>query len=167
MFLIVWNRIENSQSWQNGHACVLEFSIPVDSMEIYSFRQCFDRVCTVPWCRCVTPLPSTFLFIYRWLVTFFHMLHDSESIKRETSAIFPRGLRLRWIALKKTHKKKQQLFPQLFYAPSYSHLQLHSVFEKHRSTPFNILLTIQPQSHATDKYNFVNHAISIIFLPYV
>lgn len=33
---------------------------------------------------------------------FFHVLHDSESTEREALAATARGLRLRWIALKKT-----------------------------------------------------------------
>lgn len=111
----VFNRTESywkfSIATECGQACVLEFSIPVDSIKIYSFRQCFDRVCTVPWCRCVTPLPSTFLFIYRWLVTFFHVLHTIRkalSVKRQQCSREVYG------SAKLPSKKKQQLFPQLF-----------------------------------------------------
>jgi len=94
--------------------------LPVDSMEIYSFRQCFDRRVhsTVMQVRHALTwhLPVYLLMISH----FFHVLHDSKSIKREASAAaFIRVLlQPRWIALEK--KKKQQLFSEptfrLFYA---------------------------------------------------
>jgi len=72
-------------------------------------------VCTAPWCRCVTPLPGTFLFIYWWLVTFSRVArfgeHRAWSIS--TRVVFCSLVEL-------PPEKKQQLFPQptfrLFYA---------------------------------------------------
>lgn len=127
--------------------------LPVDSMEIYSFRQCFDRRVhsTVMQVRHALTwhLPVYLLMISH----FFHVLHDSESTRREAStAAFIRVLlQPRWIALEKKNSNysldqhfncfTRWLSPSRFPAPAAT----ASVCPKHRSTPFNISLTTQPQ----------------------
>lgn len=98
--------------------------LPVDSMEIYSFRRCFDRRVhsTVMQVRHALTwhLPVYLLMISH----FFHVLHDSESTGREasTAAFTPRGFTVYVkIAPEKKKKKKNSNYSlnqrfELFYA---------------------------------------------------
>lgn len=88
--------------------------LPVDSMEIYSFRRCFDRRVhsTVMQVRHALTwhLPVYLLMISH----FFHVLHDSESTGREasTAAFTPRGFTVYVkIAPEKKKKKKTAITP--------------------------------------------------------
>lgn len=129
-------------------------------------------MCTAPWCRCVTPSPCTFLFIYRRLVTFF-VLSCSESTRRETPHSAARALYDPFTG--PNCPRIQQLLPQLRFdcftrrlsslltsptrplALSYAAASNALPETPLRSTPFNNSLTTRPQSHATGKCDFLNH----------
>lgn len=129
-------------------------------------------MCTAPWCRCVTPSPCTFLFIYRRLVTFF-VLSCSESTRRETPHSAARAFYDPFTG--PNCPRIQQLLPQLRFdcftrrlsslltsptrpfALSYAAASNALSETPLRSTPFNNSLTTRPQSHATGKCDFLNH----------
>lgn len=167
IFPIVYRKISNRDGMERISACFRKM-LPVDSMEIYSFRQCFDRRVhsTVMQVRHALTwhLPVYLLMISH----FFHVLHDSESTGREVlAAAFTRVvLRLRGIALEKnSNYSLNQRFDCFtrWLSPFRSPAPAAFLCSKHRSTPFNISLTTQPQSHATDKY-FFNHVINTFSL---
>lgn len=132
----------------------------------------WPRVCMVPWCRCVTPLPDTFLFIYRWLVSFFHVLHDSRSIGREaptprgTGIYDPQRESLSKTAITYTPATNVSTVLRDDYHPlalSYSCTLKNS---KYRFAPVNISLTTRPQSYirAWQTWFLKSYAVDIPFL---
>lgn len=141
--------------------------LPVDSMEIYSFLWCFDRRVhsTVMQVRHALTwhLPVYLLMISQFFFTCC-MIRKAPGVKHR-QRLLPAWL---YGPAELASKKKPAITPstnvstvlRADYLPlAFPHLQPRRLCPKHRSTPFNISLTTQPQSHATTNYLF-HHVIN-------